>query len=74
MFTFKRGPFKEETPQKNGYHNPDKRTSFMTQISKVEFDLMNQRAKLGKEKLLTVYEFDKKRSSLQSQDTIEEII
>ena len=72
MFTFKRGPFKEETPLNNGYHSRDKRTSFMSQMSKIEFDLMNQ--KVGEEKLLTIYEFDKKRSSLQSQDTIEEII
>ena len=46
----------------------------MSQISRSEFDLMNLKAKLGAEDLLTIYEFDEKRNSLQSQDTFEETI
>ena len=69
MFTFKRGIFRE-TSQENGTNSQYKRTNFMSQISKIEFDLMNQRAKLGEEKLLSVYEFDVKRSSLEAQDTV----
>ena len=74
MFRFKTGLFKEETLLTNVEPNLVKRTSFMSQISKSEFDLMNLKAKLGTEKLLTVYEFDEKRNSLKSQDTIEEVI
>ena len=70
MFRFKTGPFKEETPLTKVDPNLLKRTLFMSQLSRSEFDLMV----LGTEQLLTVYEFDKKRSSLKSQETIEEII
>ena len=76
MFRYKRGPFKAETPltKVNQTNNYVKRTIFMSQISRSEFDLMNLKAKLGAEDLLTIYEFDEKRNSLQSQDTFEETI
>ena len=76
MFRYKRGPFKAEPhlTKENQTNNSAKRTIFMSQISRSEFDMMNLRAKLGAEDLLTIYEFDEKRSSLQSQDTIEEAI
>jgi hypothetical protein len=76
MFRYKRGPFKAEPPltKMNQTNNSVKRTIFMSQISRSEFDLMNLKAKLGAEDLLTIYEFDEKRNSLKSQDTIEETI
>ena len=46
----------------------------MSQISKSEFDMMSLKSKLGTDDLLTIYEFDEKRNSLKSQDTVEETI
>ena len=51
-----------------------KRSIFMSQISRSEFETMHLKAKLGAEEILTILEFDKKRSSVQSQDTVEEDI
>jgi len=78
MFRYKRGLFKEEPLlNKVGQEQSSaqrKRSIFMSQISRSEFDTMHMRAKLGTEELLTIFEFDKKRSSVQSQDTVEEDI
>ena len=46
----------------------------MSQVSRSEFDMMDLKVLLGAEDLFTIYEFDEKRNSLQSQDTFEETI
>jgi len=76
MFQYKRGPFKESIQTSSSIHskNSMKRTLFMSQISKSEFDMMSLKSKLGTDDLLTIYEFDEKRNSLKSQDTVEETI
>jgi len=70
MFRHNRGPFKvklEETPRK--------RSIFMSQISKSEFEKMHLKSSLVTKDLPTILEFDKKRNApLKSQDTITEDI
>ena len=75
MFRYKRGPFRvmSQPIKANGKTGPHRRSIFMSQMSKSEFEKMHLQENLGSEELLTILEFDKKRNaSFQSQDTIEE--
>jgi len=68
MFRYNRGPFKVKLEEP-----PRKRSIFMSQISKSEFEKMNLKASLGTKDLPTISEFDKrKNASFKSQDTITE--
>ena len=70
MFRYNRGPFKKKLEE-----TPRKRSIFMSQTSKSEFETMHLKASLGAKELPTLLEFDKKRNaSLKSQDTITEDI
>jgi len=78
MFRYKRGPFQPESQllTADETNKSQKRSIFMSQRSKNEFENMHMKSKLGTEELLTILEFDKSRKigSLPSQETIEEDI